>query len=70
MIVVYITGCSAGEQYSHRLFSKVLLGAQVGGGERQATVWAREGTQTRNRLTGYGPGRDSEICWDSKRAIH
>ncbi len=31
LIVVYITGCSAGEQYSHRLFSRVLLGAQVGG---------------------------------------
>jgi hypothetical protein len=52
MIVVYITGCSAGEQYSHRLISTVLLGALVGGGggggERQATVWARAGTQTRN----------------------
>jgi hypothetical protein len=31
LIVVYITGCSAGEQYSQRLFSRVLLGAQVGG---------------------------------------
>ncbi len=29
MIVVYITGCSAGEQYSLGLFSKVLLGASL-----------------------------------------
>jgi len=29
MIVVYITGCSAAEQYSHGLFSKVLLGASL-----------------------------------------
>jgi hypothetical protein len=29
---MYITGCSAEEQYSHGLFSKVLLGAQVEGG--------------------------------------
>ncbi len=29
---MYKTGCSVGEQYSHGLFSRVLLGAQVGGG--------------------------------------
>ena len=40
---MYKTGCSAGEQYSHGLFSRVLLGAQVGGGYRQATIWAGGG---------------------------
>jgi hypothetical protein len=33
MMLVYKTGCSAGEQYSHGLFSKVLLGAQGWGVE-------------------------------------
>jgi hypothetical protein len=41
---VYKTGCSAGEQYSHGLFSRVLLEAKVGGGGyRQATIWAGGG---------------------------
>ncbi len=75
---MHITGCSAGEQYSHWLFSRVLLGAQVGGlrGWQQSGL-GREQTRNNQGLVLNGAtdsqdtaGRDSVICWDSKRAIH